>query len=147
MKASHADKAEQSTLHNERTNIIANHLTHLRARPARLMYSRARAWAPVSNNGAISIWIHPPPPFIPHVQTDWSRSQPVSQWVSQSARRLCKWKSGPRWRWESFYLVDTHYKGEFQTSEMEALRSIMVSALSARNEIYTFEEHFTRGMG
>lgn len=49
--------------------------------------------------------------------------------------------------WESFYLVDTHYNREFQKSKMEALRSIMVSRLSSRNEIYTFEEHFTRGMG
>lgn len=30
---------------------------------------------------------------------------------------------------------------------MEALRSITVSRLSASNEIYTFEEHFTQGMG
>lgn len=94
-------------------------------------------------------WSHshltPPPPHADRRHSNGTIMEPAP--VSQSVRRLCKWKSGARWRWESFYLVDTHYKGEFQTSKMEALRSIMVSRLSARNEIYTFEEHFTRGMG
>lgn len=145
VKALRGDKTEQSTLHSESTNIIAKHLTHLRARFAPLMYSMCKCEhlfqtteplasesTPTNHRSSCSNRLEP---------------QPASQSASQSVRRLCKWKSGPRWRWESFYLVDTHYKGEFQTSEMEALRSIMVSALSARNEIYTFEEHFTRGIG
>lgn len=76
---------------------------------------------------------------------------PVSQTVSQSAvfaNGNAEMRTDEIPFFFFFYLVDTRYNKEFHRSEMEALRSIMVSGLSAGNEIYSvFEEVFNRGRG